>query len=72
MIEFAFIWFFSNSCSLCGCNTLNAVAGGPNGCGCVIGCYEKAIEWRKERKSCPICNHPLDEIIKIFIQADIS
>lgn len=55
-------------CPLCGCHTMNAVAGGQGGCGCVIGCYDKALLLLEEGGSCPKCDKKLIEIVKVFIE----
>ncbi|EFO24113.1 hypothetical protein LOAG_04370 [Loa loa] len=67
------IWFPKICrCLLCknDCNKLSAVAGGKNGCGCVIGCYEKARKLCEDGGSCPHCQKELIDVLQIFIQDD--
>ncbi|VDO40214.1 unnamed protein product [Onchocerca flexuosa] len=49
---------------------MSAVAGGRNGCGCVIGCYEKARKLCDDGGSCPHCHKELIDVLQIFIQDD--
>ncbi|VDD85657.1 unnamed protein product [Enterobius vermicularis] len=54
------IWFVTTRCLLCGCKTLDAVAGGVAGCGCVFGCYGEAQKLiRTQKPKCPYCETPL-------------
>ncbi|KAM3722405.1 E3 ubiquitin-protein ligase MYLIP-A [Dirofilaria immitis] len=67
------IWFPKiYRCLLCTnyCDTMSAVAGGRNGCGCVIGCYEKARKLCDNGGSCPHCHKELIDVLQIFIQDD--
>ncbi|VDK47629.1 unnamed protein product [Anisakis simplex] len=72
--NFGRIWFSKDPdcneyrCRLCGCNQLTAAAGGNDGCGCVIGCYEKAVEMLHPGDPCPICGKPIHEIIQLYLQ----
>ncbi|VDK76176.1 unnamed protein product [Litomosoides sigmodontis] len=67
------IWFPKNyRCLLCGCDTMSAVAGGENGCGCVIGCYEKARKLCDDGGLCPHCHSKLIDVLHVFIQGDKS
>lgn len=49
---------------------MSAVAGGENGCGCVIGCYEKARKLCDNGGSCPHCHKKLIDVLQIFIQGE--
>ena len=51
---------------------MDAVAGGEGGCGCLIGCYDKAIQLAKEKGQCPYCSKPLVEIVKTYIGSAFS
>uniref|UniRef100_A0A915PP95 RING-type domain-containing protein n=1 Tax=Setaria digitata TaxID=48799 RepID=A0A915PP95_9BILA len=65
------IWFPKICrCLLCedDCKTMSAVAGGENGCGCVIGCYEKAKKLCDNGSLCPHCHTELVDILQIFVQ----
>uniref|UniRef100_A0A8R1XQ28 RING-type domain-containing protein n=1 Tax=Onchocerca volvulus TaxID=6282 RepID=A0A8R1XQ28_ONCVO len=67
------IWFPKiYRCLLCtdSCDKMSAVAGGRNGCGCVIGCYEKARKLCDDGGSCPHCHKELIDVLQIFIQDD--
>lgn len=67
------IWFPpTNRCLLCekDCHTLSAVAGGTGGCGCVIGCYEKAKTLCERGGCCPSCGRKLIQVLQIFVQTD--
>ncbi|CAG9535270.1 unnamed protein product [Cercopithifilaria johnstoni] len=67
------IWFPKiYRCLLCtnNCDTMSAVAGGKGGCGCVIGCYEKARKLCDDGGSCPHCDKQLIDVLQIFIQGD--
>ncbi|VDN02809.1 unnamed protein product [Thelazia callipaeda] len=62
------ICFRSKKCILCGCNQLSAVAGGPKGCGCVLGCFEKAIQLQQKASECPFCKTPIVQVIHMYLQ----
>lgn len=65
------IWFKSPNCLLCGCTTIDAVAGGRNGCGCAIGCYKESKKLLTKNSSrCPYCDAKIVELIRIFVQGD--
>uniref|UniRef100_A0A0M3IH71 RING-type domain-containing protein n=1 Tax=Ascaris lumbricoides TaxID=6252 RepID=A0A0M3IH71_ASCLU len=64
------IWFTCNSCLLCGCYEMNAVAAGRGGCGCVVGCYKEAIKTLQKGNACPACGKQIVEILNVFIQSD--
>uniref|UniRef100_A0A0R3RTA9 Zinc finger protein n=1 Tax=Elaeophora elaphi TaxID=1147741 RepID=A0A0R3RTA9_9BILA len=71
--SFAQIWFpKACRCLLCadGCEEMSAVAGGENGCGCVIGCYKEARKLCDYRAHCPHCHKKLVKVLQIFVQDD--
>lgn len=52
------------------CDRMSAVAGGKDGCGCIIGCYEKGKNLCDSGGSCPHCQKPLIDVLQIFIQGN--
>ena len=63
------VWFNSPKCHLCGCGTLDAVAGGPGGCGCALGCYRQAEKlMNKANPICPYCGAPIIKVLHVCVK----